>query len=173
MTGVPAGFDRRVQSALDASPSRIPVVLGGCGTGRSALLNRLRERIGRSAAQYIDIERCATTPERFLAAVTAASPFHWHGADTVPRNAREAFDALLAFFDTARAPGGEPCTFLLDETLELRTFESFPGLRHVIRELIGALAESPNRFADRFSSASIVSSARPCSAAASSTTCAI
>jgi len=146
MTGVPAGFDRRVQSALDASPSRIPVVLGGCGTGRSALLNRLRERIGRSAAQYIDIERCATTPERFLAAVTAASPFHWHGADTVPRNAREAFDALLAFFDTARAPGGEPCTFLLDETLELRTFESFPGLRHVIRELIGALAESPNRF---------------------------
>ena len=59
------------------------------------------------------------------------------------RTAREAFDALLAFFDTARAPGGEPCTFLLDEVLELRTFESFPGLRHVLRELLQALAESP------------------------------
>jgi hypothetical protein len=146
MTGAAAGFDRRVQSALDASPSRIPVVLGGCGTGRTVLLQRLRERIGRGLTQYIDVERCATTPERFLASVTAASPFRWHGGETVPGTAREAFDALLAFFDTARAPGGETCTFLLDETLELRTFESFPGLRHVIRELFEALAESPNRF---------------------------
>jgi hypothetical protein len=135
-----------VQSALEASPSRIPVVLGGCGTGRTWLLQRCRERLGRGAAQYIDIERCATTPERFLEAVTSTSPFRWHGADRTPSSARDAFDALLAFFDTARAPGGEPCTFLLDEFLELRTFESFPGLRRVLRELLDALAESPNRF---------------------------
>jgi hypothetical protein len=146
MTGPAAGFERRVQSALEASPSRIPVVLGGCGTGRTWLLLRSRERLGRGAAQYIDIERCATTPERFLDAVTSLSPFRWHGADHTPTSARDAFDALLAFFDTARAPGGEPCTFLLDEFLELRTFESFPGLRRVLRELLDALAESPNRF---------------------------
>ena len=146
MTGVQAGFDRRVQSALEASPSRIPVVLGGCGTGRTTMLQRLRERAGRGAAQYIDIERCATTPERFLQAVTTSSPFPWHAADRVPATAREAFDALLAFFDTARAPGGEPCTFLLDEVLELRTFESFPGLRHVLRELVEAMSGSANRF---------------------------
>ena len=30
--------------------------------------------------------------------------------------------------------------------LELRTFESFPGLRHVLRDLLEALAASPNRF---------------------------
>jgi hypothetical protein len=135
-----------VQSALDASPSRIPVVLGGCGTGRTWLLQRCRERLGRGAAQYIDIERCATTPERFLESVISSAPFRWHGADRTPTSARDAFDALLAFFDTARAPGGEPCTFLLDEFLELRTFESFPGLRRVLRELLDALAESPNRF---------------------------
>ena len=135
-----SGYERRVQSALDASPSRVPVLLGGCGTGRTWLLQRLRERNGRQAVQYIDVERCATTPERFLQAVTAASPFRWHAADPAPASAREAFDALLAFFDTARAPGGEPCTFLLDEVLELRTFESFPGLRRVLRELIDALA---------------------------------
>ena len=146
MTGVQAGFERRVQSALEASPSRIPVVLGGCGTGRTTMLQRLRERVGRGSAQYIDVERCATTPERFLQAVTASSPFPWHAADRVPATAREAFDALLAFFDTARAPGGEPCTFLLDEVLELRTFESFPGLRHVLRELVEAMAGSANRF---------------------------
>jgi hypothetical protein len=146
MTGPAAGFERRVQTALEATPSRIPVLLGGCGTGRTWLLQRLRDRLGRQSVQYIDVERCATTPERFLQAVTSASPFRWHGADPGPATAREAFDALLAFFDTARAPGGEPCTFLLDEVLELRTFESFPGLRRVLRELVDALAESPNHF---------------------------
>lgn len=146
MTGPQAGFERRVQSALEVSPSRIPVILGGCGSGRTWLLQRLRERLGRGAAQYIDIERCATTPERFLQAVTASSPFPWHGADRTPATPRDAFDALLAFFDTARAPGGELCTFLLDEVLELRTFESFPGLRHVLRELLEALSGSANRF---------------------------
>src|SRR5262245_11446858 len=146
MTGQNNGFERRVLSALESAPSRIPVVLGGCGSGRTMLLHRLRDRIGRTAAQYVDIERCATTPERFLQAVTGASPFPWHAADRQPATAREAFDILLAFLDTARAPGGEPCTFLLDEVLELRTFESFPGLRHVLRDLLEALAASANRF---------------------------
>src|SRR4029453_14725808 len=45
-----------------------------------------------------------------------------------------------------RASGGGPATFLLDEFLELRTFESFPGLRTVLRDFIGALATSGNRF---------------------------
>jgi hypothetical protein len=146
MTGQHNGFERRVLTALESAPSRIPVVLGGCGSGRTMLLHRMRDRIGRTAAQYVDIERCATTPERFLQAVTGASPFPWHAADRQPASAREAFDLLLAFFDTARAPGGEPCTFMLDEVLELRTFESFPGLRHVMRDLLEALAGSANRF---------------------------
>ena len=146
MTGAQPGFERRVSGAMDAVPSRIPVILGGCGSGRTWLMQRLRERAGRGAAQYIDVERCATTPERFLQAVTAASPFPWHGSGAAPFTARQAFDALLAFFDSARGPGGEPCTFLLDEVLELRTFESFPGLRHVLRDLLASLAASPNRF---------------------------
>src|SRR5258706_401299 len=146
MTGPLSGFERRVHSALDASPSRIPVILGGCGTGRTQLLFRLRDRAARGAAQYVDIERCATTPERFLQSVVSTSPFAWHGRDRTPANARDAFDSLLAFIDTARAPGGEPCTFLLDEVLELRTFESFPGLRHVLRDLLQALTASANRF---------------------------
>ena len=146
MTGSQPGFDRRVHGALDATPSRIPVVLGGCGTGRTWLLQRLEERAGRGAAQYIDVERCATTPERFLQAVISAAPFPWPGADQAPATARAAFDALLAFFAGARGPDGGPCTFLLDEVLELRTFESFPGLRHVLRELLQGIADSPNRF---------------------------
>ncbi len=145
MTDPQAGFERRVQSTLEASPSRIPVILGACGTGRTHLLQRLRDR-GVRGAQYIDVERCATTPERFLDAVTTASPFPWVGRDRVPATPRDAFDAVLGFLDTARGPGGEPCTFLLDEVLELRTFESFPGLRHVLRDLLEGLSASANRF---------------------------
>jgi hypothetical protein len=146
MAGQFTGFERRVLGALESAPSRIPVVLGGCGTGRTTLLQHLRERLGRGTAQYIDVERCATTPERFLQAVTSSSPFPRQVPERQPATAREAFDLLLAFFDSARAPGGGPCTFLLDEVLELRTFESFPGLRHVLRDLLDGLAGSPNRF---------------------------
>lgn len=136
-------LSRRIAAALDATPSRIPVLLGGCGSGRTTLLHQLRERIGRSSSQYLDIEHTATTPERFLKALTAASPFA-SGAD--PLGARPAFDAALAFFTKTRAAGNEPVTFLLDEFLELRTFESFPGLRRVLFDFADGLVESGNRF---------------------------
>ncbi len=146
MTASRAGFERRVIAALDAVPSRIPVIVGGCGTGRTFLLERLRDRIGRSHCQYVDVERCVTTPERFLQAVSSGTPLQSMDAPRTPATTREAFDALLAFVDTARAPDAAPATFLLDEFLELRTFESFPGLRHVLRDLLDALAQSGNRF---------------------------
>jgi hypothetical protein len=38
MTGPQAGFERRISGSLEAAPSRIPVILGGCGTGRTWLL---------------------------------------------------------------------------------------------------------------------------------------
>src|SRR5436309_3793143 len=66
---------RRVLAALDATPSRIPVVLGGGGSGRTTLVHQLRDRIGRGATQYIDVERIATTPERFFHAGGAHAPF--------------------------------------------------------------------------------------------------
>ena len=144
-------LERRVLAALDkasGSGPRITVILGGCGTGRTSLLLRLRDLIGRNQAQYVDVERVATTPERFLRALRDSSPFppQVPGNGSGESGAREAFDAALAFLDTARAPGTMPATFLLDEFLELRTFESFPGLRTVLRDLIGALAASGNRF---------------------------
>src|SRR5438105_3544743 len=137
---------RRVSAALDASPSRIPVLLGGCGSGRTTLLRQLRERIGRTSAQHIDVERTATTPERFLRAVTAVSPFPVADASPSAANARAAFDATLAFFGRARTPASEPATFFLDEFLELRTFESFPGLRRVLHDCLDGLSASGNRF---------------------------
>ena len=134
---------RRVVAALDAAPPRIPVLLGGCGTGKTTLVQLLRDRIGRGTTQYIDVERTATTPERFFRAVAAASPFPV--SDQVPAGARAAFDATLAFFSRARTGSGEPAAFVLDEFLELRTFESFPGLRRVLHDLIDGLAASSNR----------------------------
>jgi hypothetical protein len=145
-------LERRVLSALEgaaAGGSRIPVVLGGCGTGRTSLLLRLRDLIGRNACQFIDVERVATTPERMLHAIREASPFASNPGQASGRgetSARAAFDAMLAFLGAARAPGDAPATFLLDEFLELRTFESFPGLRSVLRDLVAALAATGNRF---------------------------
>jgi hypothetical protein len=145
-------LERRVLAALDGSPgggTRIPVVLGGCGSGRTSLLLRLRDLIGRSSAQYVDVERIATTPERFLKSMRDASPFPpvpYGHVDAVETGARGAFDAALAFLDTARGSADAPATFLLDEFLELRTFESFPGLRSVLRDLLSALSSSGNRF---------------------------
>jgi len=142
-------LERRVLAALDGSADggpRIPVLLGGCGSGRTSLLLRLRDLIGRNQAQYVDVERVATTPERFLHSLRESSPFPGLPHASAPAGARDAFDAALAFIDTARAPGTTAATFLLDEFLELRTFESFPGLRSVLRDLIGALASSGNRF---------------------------
>ena len=140
-------LERRVLAALDATPRRIPVLLGFCGSGRTSVLMRLRDQFGRSACQYIDVERVATTPERFLQALRADSPFAPPAAAaTTSGSARDAFDGLVAFLTGARGGGGTPVTFLLDEVLELRTFESFPGLRSVLRDLVSALAAGQNRF---------------------------
>ena len=46
---------RRLMTALDASPSRIPVLLGGCGSGRTTLLHQLRDRLPGTASLYLDI----------------------------------------------------------------------------------------------------------------------
>src|SRR4029453_12419935 len=144
-------LERRVLATLDGSDNtaRIPVVLGGCGSGRTSLLLRLRDLIGRTTTQYIDVERIATTPERFLRSMRDASPFppvSYGQLDAAESGARGAFDATLTFLNTARAALDTPATFLLDEFLELRTFESFPGLRSVLRDLLSALASSGNRF---------------------------
>jgi hypothetical protein len=135
---------RRILGALDASPSRIPVLVGGCGSGRTTLLQQLRERLGRTSALYLDVERTATTPERFLRAIVASSPFPV--SEPAPAGARAAFDATLGFLCRARSGSGEPVTVLLDEFLEMRTFESFPGLRRVLHDLIDGLSASGNRF---------------------------
>jgi hypothetical protein len=149
-------LERRVLESLDvtaagagATGGRVPVVLGGCGTGRTSLLLRLRDLLGRNAAQYVDVERIATTPERFLTALRESSPFPSHASAAVGGNdhgPRESFTAALAFLGQARGTTGGPVTFLLDEFLELRTFESFPGLRSVLRDLIASLGASENRF---------------------------
>jgi hypothetical protein len=140
---------RRVTAALDASPSRIPVLLGGCGSGRTTLLRQLRDRLGRTSVQHIDVERTATTPERFLRAITSVSPFPVTQAGesaAAPGGARAAFETTMAFFGRARTAASEPATFFLDEFLELRTFESFPGLRRVLHDCIDGLSASGNRF---------------------------
>ncbi len=141
------GLERRVRASVEAA--RIPVLLGACGTGRTSLLLRLAPQLGSERTLYLDVSAAATTPERCLAAIVSTCPFKLRDGwlSSLPDSPRAAFDSLLQFFDEAVAPDGGPVTFLLDEFLDVRTFESFPGLRHVQHELIARLAVSPNHFA--------------------------
>jgi hypothetical protein len=133
-------LERRVLASLEAG--RIPVVLGACAMGRTSLLLRLRQLAGHGTSHYLDIAAAATTPERCLKSVLAAM----RAPDAAtPATPAAAFQALTATFDAAAAGG--PATFLLDEFLDVRTFENFPGLRHVQREFIARLSASPARFA--------------------------
>ena len=113
---------------LTEDAGRIPVVVGPCGAGRTSLLHRLHADFGPTESQYVNVERTATTPERFLAALTGTSPFLDIRSAAVALNPRQAFDAVLAFLAGAHGTEHGPATFLLDEALEFRTFESFPGL---------------------------------------------
>src|SRR3954462_6927097 len=101
MTTPRTALARRVMAALEApqgtagAPTRIPVLLGGCGSGRTTPLQQIRAQIGRTSAQYIDVERTATTPERMLRAIVAATPFPV--TDQTRPGARASFDAMLEF----------------------------------------------------------------------------
>ncbi len=141
-------LDLTLAGSLAAEPASVPLVIGGCGTGRTRTLLALRDRLGAAAAQYVDLEHIATTPERFLRSLVAASPFVSATGELPPAPAspRAAFDEALAFLTGARTRSGDPATFLLDEVLELRTFESFPGLRAVLADFAHGLESSPNRF---------------------------
>ena len=143
-------LERRVSASLDAG--RIPVVLGGCATVRTSLLLRLEHQLGRDRSQYSDVSAVATTPERCLRSIRAAARWNGHAMEA-PVSARAAFEAMLSHFDATTDSQATP-TFLLDEFLDVRTFESFPGLRQVQRELVTRLASSPSRFvlASRFTS---------------------
>jgi hypothetical protein len=148
-------LDRRLfDGDLATASGPVPVLVGGCGCGRTERLRRLHHALGPGASQYVDLERVATTPERCHRAILDQSPFVAAGTSAAPADARHAFDALLAFLMNARMPDGRPATFLLDEVLEIRTFESFPGLRTALAELARAVAHSANRFvlATRFAS---------------------
>lgn len=145
-TAFRSSLETRLRATITDEERRIPVVLGLCGAGRTTLLRHLHADLGADGCQYVNVERTATTPERFLRALTVASPFEEAHSTPLPSTPREAFDAVLGFFSGARRGDGGPATFLLDEVLEFRTFESFPGLRRALSETLAVLASSPNRF---------------------------
>ena len=149
-----SAVEKKIFSALEATPPRIPVILGTCGSGRTAVLRRLSEQV-ELEAEYIDVARVATTPEDFLSSITRAThcqlPSLPPGTEATS-SPRTAFDGVCRFLEHARTQAGDNVTFLLDDAVEIRTFENFPGLRGVVRELWRTVCESPNRFvlASRF-----------------------
>ena len=140
------GIEARLASALAEAPSRIPVLVGPCGSGRTRALQRVRDGSPPGSCHYIDVERVMSSPEQFFGRVTSESPLDWPAPARPPDGPRDAYNRTLAYFTTARARDGGPATLLLDEALELRLFESFPGLSDVMEETLQSLSASGNRF---------------------------
>lgn len=143
-TGLP-NLEHRLTAALAETPARIPVLVGPCGSGRTSALRRLAATRGPGFAQYVDLERITSTPERFLAALTRQSPFRW-AATPGPVGPADAYARALRYFGGAVTPAGGPATFLLDELPAVATFDHFPGLHGVVAETLAAIAASGNRF---------------------------
>lgn len=139
-------LERRVLLALDAVPPRIPVIVGGCGSGRTSMLQRLAGLLVDGRGRYVDAERVASTPERFFAALMGGAEEEETDRRPFAESSRAAFERCLARVAQWSSNGRDGSVLLLDEVLELRTLESFPGLRGVLREFLDALARSPGRF---------------------------
>lgn len=138
-------FDARIVGWLAAEPSRIPFITGGCFSGRSAMLGRVLGKLGHSACHLVDISRITSTPERFTTSLVAHSPFGNGEVPIASDGPRDAYAKALAHLDLADAHGA-PATFLLDEILDLRVFESFPGLKTVVQGTFARLVSSRNHF---------------------------
>ncbi len=137
--------DARVLATLDGAPSKVPVILGGDASGRTTALRRMAAAIGDGRCQYLDLERITSTPERFLGALTEGTPFALPPA-AADASTRAAFGQALDVLGRARTRDGGPATFVIDEWLELQTFEHFPGLRTAVRDTVATLAGSSNHF---------------------------
>ena len=70
----------------------------------------------------------------------------FRSASAARRRPRRLRRDARRFSPRAAPAAASRSTFLLDEFLELRTFESFPGLRRVLHDFIDCLASSGNRF---------------------------
>jgi hypothetical protein len=146
MSSPSTDVDARVRAAFAAAPPRIPVILGADRSGRTSTLRRIDAAAAPGACQYVDLERTTSTPERFVSGLVDATPFALAAPPGPCATPRDAADDLLVVLAHARGRDGGPATFLLDEWLELQTFEHFPGLRQIVDEVVRAIAGSPNRF---------------------------
>ena len=103
-------------------------IVGGLLGAALCALPALADRPG---ADWIDIERVATTPERCLAAIrkqglASASP---DGSTSVPAGAREAFDATLAAFDPDADPSAQTSAVVTTTLRYLRNHRAFVYIR--------------------------------------------
>lgn len=141
----------RVLAVLASPTPGIPLLIGGCSAGRTHALHAVLARLDSDTTPvYLDVERLATTPEQcyrsLLRHVRVPEDTPSLPAPASLSSPRAAFDAVLALLTTARAASGRRFTFLLDEVLDLRTFENFPGLKALMTETGAAIAASENRF---------------------------
>ena len=143
------GLERRVLAALDATPSRIPVVLGGCGSGRTTLLHAAA-RPPRPHAVPVHRRRAHGDARRsgFCRAVTSATPFPAAAPaiDPTSARARRSIATLRLLDANASADGGAPRRSCSTSSSSCARSRAFPGCATSCASSMDALAASGNRF---------------------------
>jgi hypothetical protein len=118
------------------------VVLGDFRTGRTQLLYRLRDRIGRTQCQHIDLERSATTPERFYKRSSTRRRSRCRRTSSRRPRARRSTPTLVFLDQAAPVGGNEPRRSCSTKCSSCARSRAFPGLRTALRELLKMLATS-------------------------------
>ena len=138
-------LERRVLASLEAG--RIPVLLGGCGWAARpccfASQQPARAPSARSTSTSARRRRRRNAAWR-RSRPAARAPGRRPPVDRRHRRRARRSTALMAFFDRAtaagRRAGRRSCSTRSSTSGRSRTF---PGLRHVLRDLIARLAASP------------------------------
>ncbi len=137
---------RRVVAALDASPSRIPVLLGGCGSGRTTLLQQLRDRVGRAPTHA---HRRRAHRRRRPNGSCAPWPRPRRCRSATRRRRAEPAPPSTPRSPSSPAPGRAAASrrrSCSTSSSSCARSKAFPGLRRVLHDLVDGSALSGNRF---------------------------
>src|SRR5437763_579726 len=88
---------RRVTAALDASPSRIPVLVGGCGRGRTTVLRLLRDHSARFEVIHMPALTAEDTADILGPAAPVGGDSDAHDADYLARTVQALADGRPAY----------------------------------------------------------------------------
>ena len=144
MTASRPALERRILAAVDATLRAFRSCSATSARGARSCSTACASVSARRSASTSTSSAARRRRSVSIRRSPTASPFRVRRAASRRRRATRSTRRLRSTWRFSIRPArrrNEPATFLLDEVLELRTFESFPGLRTALRELLKTLGQ--------------------------------